>query len=94
MSANSVLSVIDRAAQRAIEERDQHDANNAPEYADGWESLRADLREARATVERMAAAMEQIERLSRMADPKLVDVPAMLGDIARKHLAAYRGEQA
>lgn len=33
------------------------------------------------------AALEQIERLSREADPKLVDVPAMLGDIARSVIA-------
>jgi hypothetical protein len=36
-------------------------------------------------------AMEQIERLSREADPKLVDVPAMLGDIARKALENVKG---
>lgn len=35
----------------------------------------------------MAAALAQIERLSREADRAAVDVPAMLGDIARAALA-------
>lgn len=33
-------------------------------------------------------ALEQIERLSREADRNAVDVPTMLGDIARKALGA------
>ncbi|PTE02684.1 hypothetical protein [Pandoraea apista] len=37
-------------------------------------------------------ALEQIERLSRTADAKLVNVRAMLGDIARAALSKARGE--
>lgn len=37
-------------------------------------------------------ALEQIERLSRTADAKLVDIPAMLGDIARAALSKARGD--
>ena len=40
----------------------------------------------------LLAALEQIERLSREADRALVDVPAMLGDIARAALCKARGE--
>lgn len=39
----------------------------------------------------LKTALEQIERLSRTADPKLVDVPAMLGDIAREALGNVKG---
>ncbi|QDX22155.1 hypothetical protein FP568_13400 [Pandoraea pnomenusa] len=47
-----------------------------------------------ATAPERLEALEQIERLSRTADGKLVDVPAMLGDIARAALSKARGEQA
>lgn len=40
-------------------------------------------------VVKLIEALAQIERLAREADPKLVDVPAMLGDIARKATADY-----
>lgn len=39
----------------------------------------------------LIAALEQIERLSRTADGKLVNVPAMIGDIARAALSKARG---
>lgn len=38
------------------------------------------------TNQTMHAALEQIERLSRTANPAMVNVPAMLGDIARNAL--------
>lgn len=44
-------------------------------------------------IRNLTTALEQIERLSRTADRDLVDVPAMLGDIARKALVHAR-EQA
>jgi hypothetical protein len=43
-----------------------------------------------ANLQAFRAALEQIERLSRTADRDAVDVPAMLGDIARKALAANK----
>jgi hypothetical protein len=39
------------------------------------------------------ARLDQIERLSREADRSLVDLPAVLGDIAREALAEARGER-
>lgn len=42
----------------------------------------------------MLAALTQIERLSREADAKLVNVPAMLGDIARATLSAFSQDDA
>lgn len=41
----------------------------------------------------LLAALEQIERLSGFADRKLVDVPTMLGDIARAAIAKARSQQ-
>lgn len=41
----------------------------------------------------LTTALQKIERLSRTADRDLVDVPAMLGDIARSALVHAR-EQA
>lgn len=40
----------------------------------------------------LLAALAQIERLSREADRKLVNVPAMLGDIARAAIAKATGQ--
>lgn len=53
-----------------------------------------DLLKAREVVIGLTAKLEQIERLSRTADPALVNVPAMLGDIARTALLRCAGEGA
>jgi predicted Zn-ribbon and HTH transcriptional regulator len=47
--------------------------------------------DAREATESLIDALAQIERLSRTADPSLVNVPAMLGDIARAALARCGG---
>jgi hypothetical protein len=91
MSAKGVLLVLDIAADRAIEERDQHDANNAPEYADAWESLRADLREAHADVKELINVCNEMESRERgySADPSRVLLPRF-----RAAIAACKGDSA
>jgi hypothetical protein len=44
-----------------------------------------------AAAPKLLEALQQIERLSREADGKAVDVPAMLGDIARAAVAKAEG---
>lgn len=57
-------------------------------YAEGFNN--ADARLIAASPDLMAA-LEQIERLSREANGSLVDVRAMLGDIARAAIVKARG---
>ena len=52
----------------------------------GNNERRKALAEMFAAAPKMRAALQQIERLSREADRGAVDVPAMLGDIAREAL--------
>lgn len=69
------VSVLHHAADKGVAER---------RYADS-------LNEAKGAVADLIGKMTQIERLAREADPKAVDVPAMLGDIARSALAHVGG---
>ena len=56
---------------------------HAIECADAWLNDSA-----LPTYSKLSAALEQIERLSREADGNMVDVRAMLGDIARTAIAS------
>lgn len=58
-----VLAVLDRAARRATDERDQHDDNNAKAFADSWEALRAELRNASAAIAELIDAANTVYRL-------------------------------
>lgn len=61
--------------------------------AGGWPTPGAPEDDARliAAAPELLEALEQIERLSREANGTLVDVPAMLGDIARAAIAKAEG---
>lgn len=60
---------------------------------DGVYEVMNNLTRAGAAVAELIEKLEQIERLSRTANRDMVDVPAMLGDIARAALARVQGGQ-
>jgi hypothetical protein len=61
-------------------------------FASKYEIERAESQKQR--INNLVVSLEQIERLSRTADGQMVDVAAMLGDIARKALLEFSGERA
>ncbi len=79
-----VLAVVDRAARRAADERDQHDANDAKEFADGWEAMRSDLRAARAAIAELiesAAVVVEPYRGDAYAGPDIERLEAALARV-------------
>jgi hypothetical protein len=65
-----VLAVMERAALKAVWERDEANANSDEVRAEVWERLRADLREAHTTVAELMAAMGAALERSRCLHPQ------------------------